>query len=77
MGEIVNLEHRRMLKEISEVLEDLHDLTVKMALSSSPSDFEQEVTTKTLSIAIMCSQAEEAGVPEDEIVALINGKLGV
>lgn len=77
MGEIVNLEHRRMLKEISEVLEDLHDLTVKMAVSSNPSEFEQEVTTKTLSIAIMCSQAVEAGVPEDEIVALINSKLRV
>lgn len=77
MGEIVNLEHRRMLKEISEVLEDVRELTVKMAVSSNPSEFEQEVTMKTLSIAIMCSQAEEAGVPEDEIVALINSKLGV
>ena len=77
MGESINLEHRRILKEISDVLEDVRDLTVKMAVSSNPSEFEQEITMKTLSIAIMCSQAEEVGVPEDEIVALIDNKLGV
>lgn len=77
MSDVISLEQKRVMKDLKELLADIRQLTIRMAISSTPSEFEQELTAKTVLASIISAKAEEIGVPEQDIIDLMNSELGV